>query len=483
VQSAASSDLASAEAYYRQAIELIDAGHPDPERRVEAVIGLGAAQRDQSNPAFRETLLEATHAALALGRTDLAARAAIANFRGVTSVINDVDRERVEALEQTAAAHAGRRTAEVALLSATLAAEVNYDRELPLAHRLELTDFAIEMAREVGDPRVLAEVIIRSARANLVPHRAEAAVDLLGEAVALADTLCDPTLSTLSRIFQQVTYAVVGEHARARQTMAVALEIARTDCPPLLLALCESNWVQYLAYEGRLEEAAKLNDEAFAFAQQIGVADADQWWAAVTMSLAFLQGSFGDLADAAGDFADRYPSGLAWRGTHAWALAEAGRFDEAREVVARYDLVRVDRYPIDDFAIAGWSYPAVLALLLDDAALGAAAEAALRPYEHLWMNLQVYNVGPVTQPIAAAIGAQGRYDEAEVLFARSDDLLAERGIDLQRNLLRYYRALSFSRSPSAAHQERARELIDEGIAAAEAAGLDRLRDKFEALLQ
>ncbi|HWC33937.1 MAG TPA: AAA family ATPase [Mycobacteriales bacterium] len=482
-QSSAARDLASAETYYRQALDMIDAGSPDPRRRVEAACGLGEAQRDQSNPAFRETLLEATRAALALGQPDLAARAAIANFRGVTSVINDVDRDRVETLEQTLAAHRDNRTAEVALLSATLASEVNYDLTVSLERRLALTDEAIAIARELGEPRVLAEVMMRSARASLVPDRANTAAELMSEAVALADSVGDPTLGALSRVFQQVAYAALGDLTRARRAVAEALEIAQADCPPLVLALCRANWVQYMVYDGRLQDAIRFNDETLAFGQQIGIADAEQWWGAIAMSISYLQGTFGDLADAAGEFADRYPSAVAWRGTQAWTLAEAGRLAEARQVISDYGIARPDLYPVDDFAIAARCYPAIVGMLLDDPALGAAAEAALRPYEQMWIDLEVFCFGPVAWALADAVAAQGRYDEADELFARADAMLTASGLHLQANLLTRDRAMSLSRSDRPEHLRQARALAERGAAAAASEGFDRLKQSFDQLLE
>ncbi|HVS68033.1 MAG TPA: AAA family ATPase [Mycobacteriales bacterium] len=481
VQSAASSDLASAETYYRQAIELVDAGDPDPERRIEAAIGLGTAQRDQSNPAFRETLLEATHSALALGRNDLAAQAAVANFRGVTSVINDVDRERVDALERTISAHEGQRCAEVALLLATLVAEIGYDVDVPVERRLTLTDRAIDIAREIGDPRVLAEVLIRSARSNLLPNRMAVAQALVPESVALADASGDPTLAALSRLFEQVMCLGIGEIERAEHTLSEALRIAETDCPPMVFALCRVNTVQYLLYADRLQEATDLNNQILAFTQQIGIADGDQWWGAVVMAIEFLKGAFGDVADAVGDFAARFPNAKTWQGTHAWTLAEAGRLDEAREVVARHRLDRPDLFPVDDFILAGWTYPALLALMVEDASLGAAAEAVLRPHEHLWITIDVFCIGPVSWPLATALGAQRRFDEADEMFQRAESLLAERGLHPGRRVVTLYRAISLSRSNDPEHRRRTAELIAQGLEESAAAGLDPLRKRFGSL--
>jgi tetratricopeptide (TPR) repeat protein len=236
------------------------------------------------------------------------------------------------------------------------------------------------------------------------------------------------------------------------------------------------------AVSGPIAEAISANNELLGFYQQISLPDGEQWWAATAMGIAFLQGTIADTADPSGAFAERYPNAKAWRGTHAWALAEAGRLDEARAVIDRHGLDHPERFPTDEFITASWAYVAFLALLVDAPDLGAATEHLLRPYEHLWINLQIFTVGPVAWLLAIAVAAQGRYAEAEELFDRSDRLLAERGLDLHRNLHLLYHAVALSRSATADHRLRARELARLGVAATARPELDRLRQRFEQLL-
>jgi tetratricopeptide (TPR) repeat protein len=481
-QASAARDIAGAESFYRQAIDLIDGGEPDPHRRAEATCGLGEAQRDLGKPEFRETLLDATRSALRLGRTDLAARAAISNFRGTTSVIHDVDAERVEMLEAVLAAYGDARTAEVARLGATLAEETTYDHGVSAERRLALAERSIEIARGLGDPAVLADVLLRAARTQLVPDRATTAPAVMAEAVALADQVGDPFLAAMTRIFANAACLGVGDVAGARRYMREGLELARTDCPPAVVAATLANCVQYHLYDGELDEASALNDRFLALATEIGMVDAEQWWAANTLAITFVQGTAGDLADAAREFAERYREAAAWRCSHAFLLADAGRIAEAREVVDTFDLRRPEEFPVDDFSLLAQTYLGYVALLTGDDALGRATEAVLRPHEHLWANVDIFTNGPISAMLAAAVGAQGRHDEADELFARADALLDECGMQLVRNPVAWFRALSLLQSAEAEHHERARAVIHESVARTSAAGLDRLTARFEELL-
>jgi hypothetical protein len=96
-------------------------GSPGPlgsSERLAALCGLDEAQRDQGNPEFRSTLLEAGRLAKASGDVPLLVRAALANSRGLPSVIGAVDADRVAITEAALEAVDPQPTAERARLLA-----------------------------------------------------------------------------------------------------------------------------------------------------------------------------------------------------------------------------------------------------------------------------------------------------------------------------------------------------------------------------
>ena len=99
---AALAALAPADAlrYYAQALELPHrADDPDPVLVLDLAIGLGTAQRQTGDPAFRDTLLDAARRASDLGDTERLAAAALANDRGWYSSVGVIDAEKVAVLE------------------------------------------------------------------------------------------------------------------------------------------------------------------------------------------------------------------------------------------------------------------------------------------------------------------------------------------------------------------------------------------------
>ena len=93
---------ADAEVGFRSALDLLeDAEDQMLPERIAALCGLGESQRDQGDPGFRETLLDAARRAIEVGDGASATRAALANSRGNVSIVSGVDTERVDVLRQT----------------------------------------------------------------------------------------------------------------------------------------------------------------------------------------------------------------------------------------------------------------------------------------------------------------------------------------------------------------------------------------------
>ncbi len=482
-QATAAGARAEAEVCYRQALELLDDDdQADSALRMELLCGLGETQRDQGDPAFRQTLLDAGWAALSAGRVDLAVRAAVANFRGLTSILSSVDRERVTLLEAILGSLGDEPSAGAALLHATLAAELAYDTELPVERRLDLTDRAIDMARSVGDDRVRAEVLIRTAIAAAVPETWETQLARSTEAVSLADATGDPTLRALARTMAMSPWMVVGDFDRARRLTSEAVEISQHDCPPFVTLVARWVPLQFLAYDGDLDGFEAANNEMFAATQQVAFPDGQQWWGANAACAAVLRAEEGDLADLVGGLVDEYPGSMGWTVAHAQFLALAGRTEEARRVLSDSGLRRPAALPRDHLTLNTWGNLGRCALHLEDPELGAAAEEVLRPYQHQWPHFVLLTLGPVLSPLASSVAAQGRWDEAIELFDAADAVMAERGLTLFRLLAWRYQARGLAASSSPAHIERCRQVAERALRQATERGLDRLAGEFEGIL-
>ena len=105
--------LGDAEARFHQVLGLLDDPATDAApARIAALCGLGEAQRDQGNAEFRTTLLEAGRLAQASADAPTLVRAALANSRGLPSMIGAVDTDRVAITEAALEAVGPRPTAD-----------------------------------------------------------------------------------------------------------------------------------------------------------------------------------------------------------------------------------------------------------------------------------------------------------------------------------------------------------------------------------
>ena len=138
--------LAPADAlrYYTQALDLYtEADHPDSVLGIDLRIGLGIAQRQTGIPAFRETLLGASHQAVDIGDTSRLVTAALANDRGWYSAGGILDADKIEVLEMTL----GRLSPDDRdrpLVLATLCSELALGT--PLERRQALAEEALALA-------------------------------------------------------------------------------------------------------------------------------------------------------------------------------------------------------------------------------------------------------------------------------------------------------------------------------------------------
>src|SRR5207244_10762179 len=84
--------------YYRQGLDLLEAGGDDDAQRARLLVSLGEAQHRMGDPGYRATILVAAQLAERLGDADCLARAPLAGYRGLWPMGLGAARDRVAAL-------------------------------------------------------------------------------------------------------------------------------------------------------------------------------------------------------------------------------------------------------------------------------------------------------------------------------------------------------------------------------------------------
>ncbi|MDP1821260.1 MAG: AAA family ATPase [Acidimicrobiales bacterium] len=434
--------FADAETRFRAALELVeDAEDMHTHEWVAATCGVGECLRDQGDPRFREVLLGAARQAIELGDVALAARAVLANTRGFASVVSAVDEERVDVAEATLDL-VDPTSPTRPLVVGYLASELTFSGDH--GRRVGLVDEALASARALGDERLLAAVIVSTGYATLAGSRAAQIEPVASEGVRLADAGGDPGLRTISRIFASGALLTLGRFDESRRVAEELVAIARSEGTPLIRWLRYPTLVRLPILDGDLERAQALADQMLREATELGQHDGEQWWSAVTSGLLFLRGTAGAAADMAAAMADQYPLSPVWRVAHAWNLAEAGRLDEARVVVAASEF-KLEALVEDVFPFTGIFQLARCAWLVEDIDLGRRIAVALAPHRDRWGHYFMMVLGPVRWSLGLALatagdlaGAVATLDEAlrQVDEARLVAHLPVVRTDLARVLLR-----------------------------------------------
>ena len=234
------------------------------ERRCEIMVRLGNAERLAGVDGYRERLLAAAHLARSLGRSDLLVQAALSNYRGFQSSVND--RERIEVIEAALEA-SPEPSRDRARLLAVLSAELRFEGTL---RYLELTREAIALARSLNDSDTLIDVLISNSFLipHVLPERRAITAELLAltkggldpirrwgalhialptaiidangarvdelfrEMIALDDRLRQPTCRWVTSIWKTCLLTIAARHVEAEEAAAEALTLGIEAAQP-----------------------------------------------------------------------------------------------------------------------------------------------------------------------------------------------------------------------------------------------------------
>jgi class 3 adenylate cyclase len=476
-QAQAARAWAEAEARFRVALELLaDAEVSDAAQEIAALCGLGECQRGQSEPDYRTTLLDAARRAAAAGEVDLLVRAVLANTRGMTSVVNTVDEDRVELIEVALEAVGAEPSADRARLLAHLATEViftgDHDRCLALVEEAE------SLARGLDDRGVLGWVLVHTGFAAIADARWREMVARTAEAVELADEAGDPAQQVIARWFWASALLTAGDIPAFEQVIADMVTIAEAGSPTLRW-MAGAKTVPLLVWRGRFDEATQRNDEVLALGLDAGEADAAQWAGALASNMAWIRGEKG-WADIVGSFADQYPLGQTWRAGHAFYLADDERLDEARAVLDRYELdvsvVRREPFPFEAAFLM-----AHIAHDLADRHLAERVAAEFTDHVDCWTHFHTGGNGPVTRDLGICALTVGEADRAVALLEDAIEKVTCHGYDGLLPRMRLELAEALLARAGTGDADRAAQLLDEVRAFAERSDAPGLVARADAL--
>ena len=443
----------------------------------DVLIALGEAQRCAGDPAHRETLLEAGHLALEQADAHRAARAALANHRGVFSRLGSVDRERVTVLEAALAVSPEANSVRARLLAA-LATELHFEGE---EHRLALAREALDIARQLDDAATLAETLSALWLAAWGSTEESLRGPLATELNEVAGALGDRTLEFNAAVAMFLTATGGGEPERAKNALSSCVRISETLGQPVLrwrMAYLQSQWA---VATGRLDDVEHWAAETQRLGDAAGQPDTDPFWVAPLATIRVLQGRAGEALELVTPLIERFPAVAFFPGMRAWALSEEGRSDEARAILAGL------RQP-GGFRGVPATYPRLFVLCLLSRACYRLREPAMAkelfdlliPFRSAMATQQSTWLGPVTHNLGLLATVLGRHDDAHQYFAEAVEAQDRMGAQVHviHTRLEWARML-LQRGPE--HASQARALLEEAKAGAQAVGLPIIEARIDEL--
>jgi class 3 adenylate cyclase/tetratricopeptide (TPR) repeat protein len=416
---AALAALAPADAlsYYAQALDLYpQVTDPDPVLVLDLAVGLGTAQRQTGDPAFRETLLDAARRAAHVGDTERLVTATLANHRGLFSTAGTIDADKVEVLETTLDRlppdYPGR-----ALVLSTLCSELSYGS--PLAYRQALANEALAIAESTSDDAIIVRVLNDVSVPLRVPSLHDLSLARTSDALARAVRLADPVLLLFAVLWRAQTAATSGDIDESERCFEIMGPLVQQLDQPILNWMYTLHRVWRAAIAGDSDEVEQLAAQAFQIGTDGGQPDAGLLFGSHVIQVSLQRGTLGDLAPLIEQTATEAPemAGV-FKAALAGAHAEGGRTDHARDLLEELATAGFD-LPLDSLWLTSMSGYAEAAIAVSEPMYAGPLFDRLAPWADQLANVGSTASGPVSHYLGGLATVLGRYDEADAHFAQS----------------------------------------------------------------
>ncbi len=441
---------------FADALELLGTGATA--ERCEALIGLGEAQRQTGVAAHRETLLEASRIASDLHDAELGARAALANNRGWTSRFGKVDVDRVAAIERALELDDPPQPDRRARLLSLLAMELTFARDH--ARRWAFADEAIALARQAGDPRTLARVLMDSCYAYWAPDTLAKRAGYVRELVALVPQVQDLHVEYFATLRETNIAMELCDFARADAALDRMRAIADQTRQPT--QRWNVGFIEAAARcaRGELETGERLAEQALQIGQESGQPDAAMAYGATLVTNRMYQGRGAEVIALVEKSVSDLPELPAWEAALGLVYCWIGRRPDGADVLARAAAQHFEQLRYDQHRMCG------LAMHADTAAQTGSLEAAtmlyglLEPYADQFVWNGGASFGHTRMFLALLAATLGRHERADAHFAFACAFHHEHGLRLWegRSELGWAEALADRGEPERARDHAARAL-------------------------
>ncbi|MBA2440431.1 MAG: hypothetical protein H0V50_07135, partial [Thermoleophilaceae bacterium] len=417
---AALSALAPADAlrHYSHAVDLLArSAEPDPLLAIDLNVGLGTAQRQTGDPAYRATLLGASRQAA--DRADAGRLASAALAYSQANLFSDgakFDVERVQTLE-LALDHLSSHDPRRARLLATLCTELTYVS--PLSRRQALADEAVAVAEAAGDDATIVWVLNHVLYSLRVPQLFARSLASSADALTRAERIDDPVLVFWSAQLRAGVAACAGDIVEMDRCLAIVALLAERLAQPTL------TWIHLFVSAERAQIAGdgELTAQLARAARQVGrdiyEPEADLFYSSQIGAVSFQQGRFGRLIPVLEETSSDVPlMAEVIASLLALAHVEAGQLDEAGRLLARFAATGFE-LPLAPTWLTVMVHYAEVAFVCRDRRNGAPLLDRLAPFGEQVSNGGLKSEGPVIHYLGGLATVLGSFDRADIYFAQA----------------------------------------------------------------
>ncbi len=467
--------------YYAQALDLFDQDDDaDPFLGLDLAIGLGTAQRQIGDPAFRQTLLDAARRAADLDDTDRLVAAVLANNRGFYTAVGRIDADQVAVLEM-ALDHLPADHPDRALVLAALCVELTVGA--PLERRRALADEALAIADASGEDANIVRVRNHVFLPLIVPSLLPQSLARTADALVRAQRVGDPVLIFWGAFNRGFAAMCAGDIDEVDRCSGLTGSLAAQLDQPFLHWIHTATRAMRAQLAGDTDQVEQLAAEALRIGADGGQADAPFFFGTQLVVAHVQRGTVLELFPLMQQLSVEAPELRgAVAATMAMANAEGERTDDACQLLAEFAATEFD-LPIDAAWLTGMVLYAVAAIECRDPHAGALFER-LAPWADQWAMTGPTVEGPVSHYLGGLASVLGRYEEADTFFTQAAASCARVGAKFfaARTDLWWGRMLADRDDQGDA--EKARDLLTEARRTAAAHGYANVeRRAAQALLQ
>ena len=337
---------------------------------------------------------------------------------------------------------------------------------------------AIAMAREVGDPTALAQVLVGSYWGRAVTP-AEEVLAMLTEGRDLAEAVGDVELYSEATSWRVSALVSVFDLEAAHREVGLVRMTAERTAQPFQLHVAEHCGSAIALCEGRLADAETMAVRSHEWSRMLTGRDASGVYGIQMFGVRREQGRLAELAPVVRMLAGGLGGGGgAWRPGLVSLLAELGMEAEARRALATLTADGLEPFRASLW-LAALSYLTDACSALGDEATAALLYPELEPYAG--SNLMIGHIvachGAADRQLGMLAATLGEWERAEAHF--------ERALDLNRGMGAHtwvaHTAFAYGRMLLRRGDPRAAEHLGEAAALAERFGMAALVGRIQAL--